>query len=466
MPYGQAPYGQTPYGQTPYTPEPNALAPYGQSPYEQPPYGERPYGQQNEGYDCVPVVEDDKTEMSGRSTWMTIAMCCTAALIVLGIVLGMLAFTCSTIERQPLVCIMGEYLYLAEQFPPDGMCDYIFMDSLYMDGHWNKLLDESSYYPSLTTFLHQHPGYRNTTLGLGFSFECLAKAEEDLKATNPSPLTPFWNRGIFHAGILDTPSEPTRDEMKAGIATLKVINRVLDTVRNRGETAITVMSFPNPNPVWASRFAENFRELRFTPTLLISNGFYRWKDAEHHACFIMPPTRHPDDIPPPEVLRVYSFDVSSPMYQLRSFYANGSDTRGILGVSLYARFSPPASKDHVDIYQPCNTTYFGIYAEVCPGGGGYLEGSVNYSAEHYVMYAFVSSGPHIFSVTYDNEEAFSQKLTAVKNLDPSVSFGLAVYGVEDDDYANKCAPLNKYGAFSRLKQLRKLLDSFNDNYGE
>ncbi|KAL1427340.1 hypothetical protein MTO96_017627 [Rhipicephalus appendiculatus] len=214
MPYGQAPYGLTPYGQTPYAPEPNALAPYGQSPYEQPPYGERPYGQQNEGYDCVPVVEDDKTEMSGRSTWMTIAMCCTAALIVLGILLGMLAFTCSTkqtpgttesqeftefsvppsrvtlapptrspspattteytpakVGRQPLLCNMGSHLTSARQFPPDGLCEYIFFDSLYEQRFTNRPLNETYYREGLKIFLRHDPDYRNTTLGVGFSFE-------------------------------------------------------------------------------------------------------------------------------------------------------------------------------------------------------------------------------------------------------------------------------------------------------
>ncbi|KAL1427337.1 hypothetical protein MTO96_017624 [Rhipicephalus appendiculatus] len=152
------------------------------------------------------------------------------------------------------------------------------------------------------------------------------------------------------------------------------------------------------------------------------------------------------------------------MYQLRSFYANGSDTRGLLGLTLDARVAKPASRDRLDIYQPCNTTSFIIYAEVCPGEGGSPEASLNYSAEHYVMYGFFPSGPVV--ATYDNEESFVQKLTAVKNLDPSVPFGLAVYSVEHDDYNNTCASLNKYGAFSRLKQLRKLLDSFSDNYGE
>ncbi|KAL1427338.1 hypothetical protein MTO96_017625 [Rhipicephalus appendiculatus] len=160
--------GQAQYGQTPYAPEPNAQAPYGQAPYEQAPYGQWPYGQwpygQQKEYDYVPGAE-------GHSTWTTVTMVCTAALIVLGILLGLLAFTGNTVDRQPLVCTLGWHFDLVEQFPPDGICDYIFYDSMYRFGWWNQPLNESSYLRGLKNFLHHQPGYRNTTLGLGFSFE-------------------------------------------------------------------------------------------------------------------------------------------------------------------------------------------------------------------------------------------------------------------------------------------------------
>ncbi|KAL1427341.1 hypothetical protein MTO96_017628 [Rhipicephalus appendiculatus] len=365
-------------------------------------------------------------------------------------------YTPAKVERQPLVCIMSEYLHLVEQFPPDGICDYIFIDCLYKDGY-NELLDPGTY-TSLEILLHHELGYRNTTLGLGFAFDFLAKPEKDMKGINPGTLEPLWYQGIFHAGILDTPSEPTRHEMKAAIATFKSINQVLDTLRNRGETVITVITFPHPDLKWAFNFAEDFRELNFTPTMLISNGHYRNQDDKPDACFIIPTTRHPDDIPPPEVLR------SSPLYQLRSLYANGTDAIGLLGVTLKARYVKPESRDDMDIYQRCTSRPTSAsYAYVCPGGF-FKAASVNYSAEHYVMYGFLPSVSRIG--TYDNEETFIQKLTTVKNLDPSVPFGLAVYNVDSDDYNNTCASVNKYGAFSRLKELRKLLDFFNGHYRE
>ncbi|KAL1427343.1 hypothetical protein MTO96_017630 [Rhipicephalus appendiculatus] len=465
-PYAEIPYGQTLYGQTPYAQVSNAQAPYGQAPYLQAPHGEWPYGEQNQQFDYVPVAV-------GRSVWMTVTMVSTAVLIVIGIVVGTLVFTHKTghspsttvsqeitevsvpalgvtlapptrspspptlapptrspspstvteytpakVDRQPLVCIMGYYFTSAQHFPPDGICDYIFYDSLYLEG--GDRLTDHRYSDHLDIFLNEKPAYQNTTLGLGFSFNFIAMAEQDLKDVGPGALAGFWNQGVFHAGILDTPTKPTRDEMKAAIASFKSINQVVDYVRNRGETAITVITVPQPHLEWAFSFAEDFRELNFTPTLLISNGHYQDEGERDGDCFIMPPTRHPEDIPPPEVQRVYNFDVSSPMYQLRSLYANGTDTRGLLGVTLEGRNSKTESGDKVDIYKRCVSGYTGF--------------------NRYVA------------------------LTAVKNLDPSVPFGLAVYNVDSDDYNNTCASVNKYGAFSRLKELKKLLDFFKANY--
>ncbi|KAL1427345.1 hypothetical protein MTO96_017632 [Rhipicephalus appendiculatus] len=304
----------------------------------------------------------------------------------------------------------------------------MFYHSLYERGRRNLPANETTYARDFRTFLNNIHGYRHTTLGLGFSFEFVAMAEEDLKVTNP---------------------------------TLKTINRVLDTLRSRGELAVTAITVPHPELQWASSFAEDFRDLQFTPHMFISIGYYRYGDNKYNNCFIVPVTRHPEDIPPQDVLRSYSFDLSSPMYQLRYLYANGTDTAGLLGVSLYTRYAKSASRDHVDFYQPCVPHYvqYGSYTEEC------TTYPFNYSSEHYSMFAPVVSIPE-YTMAYDNEDAFTQKLTAVKNLDPSVPFGLAVYHVYMDDYDNKCASLNKYGAFSRLKELRKLLDFFKANNSE
>ncbi|KAL1427106.1 hypothetical protein MTO96_017713 [Rhipicephalus appendiculatus] len=297
--------------------------------------------------------------------------------------------------RQPLVCTMGERLTSAEQFPPDKVCDYIFYDSLYKDGDRDLLAHENTFSKSLYTFLHNNRDYRHTTLGLGFAFDFLALAETDLKVRNPSPLAPFWNHGIFHAGVLDPPTGPTPNRTKEALAIMKNINRLLDTQRDRRHIAITAIA-------------------------------------------------------------------GTPVLSLGKLYANGTDTRGVVSVTLKGRWAEPQFGDNIDFFKPCvpdiRITSFGRYTTFCPGGARY-GAQLNYSTEHHAVITYVANLRRTF--VYDDERAFAEKLCRAKSLDPSVPFGIAAYDIDFDDYENKCADQNKNGAFSRLKTLRKLVDFFN-----
>ncbi|XP_075559427.1 uncharacterized protein LOC142590916 [Dermacentor variabilis] len=152
---------------------------------------------------------------------------------------------------------MGDRILTALHFPPDALCDYIFFESLYKGGR-NLLTDKATYTSSLYTFLLDHRPYRRTSLGVGFAFDYLATAEDALKVRNPSPLAPFWKQGIFHVGILDTPATAARNQTKAAIATLKAMNRLLDTQRARGNFSITALAMPQPELGWSLAFAADF----------------------------------------------------------------------------------------------------------------------------------------------------------------------------------------------------------------
>ncbi|KAL1427105.1 hypothetical protein MTO96_017712 [Rhipicephalus appendiculatus] len=382
-------------------------------------------------------------------------------MLLLGSVIGILVFVDSIAARQPLVCTMGERLTSAEQFPPDNVCDYIFYDSLYKDGDRDLLAHENTFTKSLHTFLHNKHDYRHTTLGLSFAFDFLALAETDLKVRNPSPLAPFWNRGIFHAGVLDPPTWPTPSRTKEAVAIMKNINWLLDTQRDRRHIAITAIAVPKPDLRWTSRYAEEFSELRFTPYLFILFGHYRLGDNFRTNCAIMPPTRHPDDIPPDAILEDYSFDVGTPVFSLGKIYANGTNTRGVVSVTLKGRWAEPQFGDNIDFFKPCvpdiKITSFGRYTTFCHGGARY-GAQLNYSTEHHAVITYVANLRRTF--VYDDERAFAEKLCRAKSLDPGVPFGIAAYDIDFDDYENKCADRNKNGAFSRLKTLRKVVNYF------
>ncbi|KAL1472693.1 hypothetical protein MTO96_022867 [Rhipicephalus appendiculatus] len=299
-------------------------------------------------------------------------------------------------------------------------------------------------------------------LGLGFAFEFLGTAVEDLRERNPSPLAPFWNKGIFHAGILDTPKRPTRDEAKKAVSTLKTINRLLDTQRNRGDFAITVIAVPHPEFEWSQAFAKYFSDLRFTPYLYISFGHYRRGDNLRTNCAIMPPTRHPDDTPPDAIYQDYDYDLSTPVFSLRELYAMGTDTRGLVSVTLKGRWAEPQFTKNVDFFKPCvpdaKLASFGKYSDVCHGGGARFVALFNYSTVHHAVITYIESLRRTF--VYDDERAFAEKLCRVKALGTDVPFGIAVYDLDYDDFENKCQRQNMHGAFSRLKALRKIVDYF------
>ncbi|KAK8787799.1 hypothetical protein V5799_022429 [Amblyomma americanum] len=51
----------------------------------------------------------------------------------------------------------------------------------------------------------------------------------------------------------------------------------------------------------------------------------------------------------------------------------------------------------------------------------------------------------------------------LKSQNDRLKFGIAIYDLEYDDYNNSCSDLNIYGAFSRLKMVRKVVEHFRSS---
>ncbi|XP_070379074.1 uncharacterized protein [Dermacentor albipictus] len=366
------------------------------------------------------------------------------------------------IDKQPVLCTMTDTNIITPAFPPDALCDFLFFDSLYKEGH-NLLPDKATYSTDLLFFLYDHRSYRRTTLGVGFAFDHLATAENALKVQNPSPLARFWKQGVFHVGILDTPATAVRNQTKAAIATLKAMNQLLDTQRAQGNFSITALAMPQPDLGWSLAFAADCRDLGFTPYLIIAFGHYRFGDNTVPHCAVMPPTRHPDDTPPDDIARDYNFDLSSAVSSLRELFSLGAHTRGLVSVTMKGRWTEPLVPNLVDFFfarcsSDPNIESFGSYIQVCPGGTSGAGARLNYSEKHYAVITYIESKNRAF--VYDNEKAFAAKLCHAKAIDPNVSFGIAVYDIGYDDSDNMCTSVNRYHRNSRLKAVKMVVDSF------
>ncbi|KAH7942994.1 hypothetical protein HPB52_003426 [Rhipicephalus sanguineus] len=63
-------------------------------------------------------------------------------------------------------------------------------------------------------------------------------------------------------------------------------------------------------------------------------------------------------------------------------------------------------------------------------------------------------------ITYDNEDTLRSKLCTMKGNYTKLHYGVAVYDVDHDDFANNCIGQSRYESYSRLKMVTKLNEFF------
>ncbi|KAL3197242.1 hypothetical protein MRX96_014850 [Rhipicephalus microplus] len=107
-----------------------------------------------------------------------------------------------------LICTIGTKLTGPEVVPDDRLCDYLFYDSVYKKGP--TLFDPNNLDPALKIFLDSVSDYKFTEFGIGFAYKHIQQLKSELSTKDsavPLVLKHFFDIGICHFGILDTPSD-------------------------------------------------------------------------------------------------------------------------------------------------------------------------------------------------------------------------------------------------------------------
>ncbi|KAL1427313.1 hypothetical protein MTO96_017601 [Rhipicephalus appendiculatus] len=157
------------------------------------------------------------------------------------------------VNLQPLLCTIGSGNLTTQMFPHDGLCDYIFYDSIYKGGIG------TFYTRDLLFFVEKSRDYSSTTFGVGFTYKHTAYVSSViLQSQNPdSPLIlgHFWKESIYHFGVLDTPTFGVQDTpskgvneayVKAALDLLKIISDFSDSQRIRGPLMLDGFSSCGP----------------------------------------------------------------------------------------------------------------------------------------------------------------------------------------------------------------------------
>lgn len=355
-----------------------------------------------------------------------------------------------------LLCTFGLTMNLSTTCPTDGLCDFFFFDSAYSGG-LNRLSKPNSFGNNLNAFLAKATRYNQTQFGLGFSSDFLDEINEDLYRTNPVLVSSFWQKGVFHFGVIDIPVLNTDIQiLTRTFRVLRALGRLAEEQKKVGRLSYVVMGTV---PLDITGITERMSTI-YQPDLFIGHGHYTYLDRTRPSCLIMPPTtifrESPTNVD-------YPYDLGTSVRDMQTMANRGATPQWILSVTMKGRWATAALsglEPHIGdncVYRDTSAA-FSSYTEVCNSAA-----NLKYDNTYDAMY--LVNGNRVFS--YDNEVSFAAKLCSVKAKNSGIRFGIAAYDLEYDDYNGHCVQQNKFQqGYSRLRALRRIVDYFETFTGE
>ncbi|KAL1486709.1 hypothetical protein MTO96_008782 [Rhipicephalus appendiculatus] len=364
------------------------------------------------------------------------------------------------IDDEPLVCTMGIRTNSTQMFPPDGLCEYLFYDSLYLQGR-NTFAAPNQFDINLRTFVDIAPSYSTTSFGIGFSYNSALHLQLYLQqqATKKfNVMQHFWDHSIYHIGVLDSATvDPKEADVISALNCLKILrDDFSQEIISQGIKVFTFFAASIPDATWASFYTRNFTNL-LMPDLYIALGHYSRGDNSLPTCLVVPPTllhrpRAAEDS--------YQYDLTSAAESIVRL--SGLRLKSALSVTLSGHLAVLKDPTKRGFLAPCMTNNsidsFASYAEVCRSPN-YTSPPVYDPQAEAVQYSYTTE-PMVFS--YDDRKGLVRKLCAIKEQHTNTKFGIAVFDVDYADFTNVCK--SRGGPFARLQLVRSVLNFFRTRY--
>ncbi|XP_070380407.1 uncharacterized protein [Dermacentor albipictus] len=359
------------------------------------------------------------------------------------------------LDRQTLLCTYGTRTNRSTLFPDDGLCDLIFFDSIYKENQ-NLRWATATFGGNLRRMLDVTSNYRSTEFGVAFAYENRASLRTELnKTSTTNPLEVFWSRNVPNFGIVDVPA------VGAGYKEIAEVYRALRELSKAANKNPNLLKPPyivlGAVPINHGDFYGTQMRDVFVPTLFISQGHYAFGDSEMPDCKVVPPTVLQKTTLTPG----YTYDLGGATTALRQVQIAGGSARWLVSVGMKGRWSTAYDvTTPLSIGSRCKhdvgAVPFGNYAQVCRDPS--LRTRLRYDDRYHAMETSDATKQRMF--VYDNERGLCEKLCRVKSRNPQLRFGVAVYDLEYEDYADGCSDLNAFGAFSRIKMVRRVVDYY------
>ncbi|KAL3197211.1 hypothetical protein MRX96_014822 [Rhipicephalus microplus] len=275
------------------------------------------------------------------------------------------------VNLQPLLCTIGSGNFTTQMFPHDGLCDYIFYDSIYKRGI------KTFHTPDMLFFIEKRREYSRTTFGIGFTYEHTTYVSSVISQSQESQLA-------IYSGIISDFS---------------------DYQRLRGRLCLMVLAAGVPNDAWAKFYAAHFSPL--WPFIFISVGHYDKGDNTFTDCHVMPPTvlSRPAEVAAEN--SSYEYDLTSAAAGFDRLVIAGDSSIRATSVTMKGRWTVLEEGERAQFLSTCvhdpSAESFGEVAKVCE------DPSFEPMARNSQLYATLTyNSSHVFA--FDDEAAFKQKV--------------------------------------------------------
>ncbi|KAL1443550.1 hypothetical protein MTO96_045963 [Rhipicephalus appendiculatus] len=244
--------------------------------------------------------------------------------------------------------------------PSDGMCDYIFYDSLYKDGKDNLLSGIGALEHGAQYFIGQAPKYRNTQFGFSFAPESHLLTADFKDTRFNSAIDAIWNSRISHFGFLDLYRQYTElGHVTEALTVLKTVYLHIKSKAAVSRPSYYVVGMSLDSSVNTQLL--NLMKTVFTPSMFISIAHLSYSVRTFEDCRIFPVAMHSQ---PQDLSRgtdyTYGHTVNDSMAVLRNVHKMGFSmplaiSFSLKGIYYSPKLSDPSSPsvDEFQLFRPC-----------------------------------------------------------------------------------------------------------------
>ncbi|KAL1475576.1 hypothetical protein MTO96_019506 [Rhipicephalus appendiculatus] len=338
----------------------------------------------------------------------------------------------------PYICTVSEPVRGGKGYlPPDGMCDYLFFDSLYKNLNSSLLngINFMEFDPQYV--IHEAARYSSTQFGLSFSPENGLFKDYTQKGFLKT-IDEIWNKNVSNFGFLNIYRHFTQPGIFAhALTVLKVLYKHLEPSFVTGRRSYYVIGM-TPDST-ANHQIIDLMKILFTPSLFIAVSHLSYPVRSFSDCLIFPVAM---EALPPNLTRgrdyTYGHSVNESLALLRQVEKAGLSiplgiSFSLKGVYYTPKFASPSSPktDEFQMFKPCQDHRDPYYEDpklLCSQGNWTPKKPLPVLAYNMVEKK---------TMTYLTEAAIAQLACDGKQFNLNLKFALAVYDV-DFDYAPPC----------------------------